>query len=132
MFLEISQNLQKNNCARANLSKEALAQVFSCEFSEISENTFSTERLWATACFCETFSFLSFYLYRKLVATLENAELPVRWKAEVTTIKRLFVLETGRKIFCPAFIKFFQPGRDRQDGINSVPTFCAWIIEVVI
>ena len=28
---------------------ETLAQVFSCEFSEISKNTFSTERLWTTA-----------------------------------------------------------------------------------
>ena len=40
MFLEISQNLIK---------KEILAQVFSCEFCEISKNTFFTEHLWATA-----------------------------------------------------------------------------------
>ena len=100
--------------------------MFSCEFSEISKNTFSTERLWATACFYETFSFLSFYLYRKLVATLENAELPVRWKAEVNTIKRLFVLEMGRKNFCSAFIKFFQLGRDRQDGMNSARGLLKW------
>ena len=31
------------------LKKEALAQVFSCEFYEISKNTFFTEQLWATA-----------------------------------------------------------------------------------
>ena len=31
------------------IKKEALAQVFSCEFFEISENTFSTEHLWTTA-----------------------------------------------------------------------------------
>ena len=29
--------------------KEALAQVFSCEFCEISKNTFFTEHLWETA-----------------------------------------------------------------------------------
>ena len=29
--------------------KETLAQVFSCEFSEISKNTFFTEHLWVTA-----------------------------------------------------------------------------------
>ena len=29
--------------------KETLAQVFSCEFSEISKNTFFTEHIWATA-----------------------------------------------------------------------------------
>ena len=32
------------------IKKETLAQVFSCEFSEISKNTFSTEHLWTTAC----------------------------------------------------------------------------------
>ena len=31
------------------IKKETLAQVFSCEFCEISENTFLTEHLWATA-----------------------------------------------------------------------------------
>ena len=31
------------------IKKETLAQVFSCEFSEISKNTFFVEHLWATA-----------------------------------------------------------------------------------
>ena len=31
------------------VKKETLAQVFSCEFCEISKNTFSTENLWTTA-----------------------------------------------------------------------------------
>ena len=31
------------------IKKETLAQVFSCEFCEISKNTFFTEPLWATA-----------------------------------------------------------------------------------
>ena len=51
-FLEISQNVQKNTCARVSflmklqtspcrfIKKETLAQVFSCEFCEISKNTF--------------------------------------------------------------------------------------------
>ena len=34
MFLEISQNSQENTCAKA------LAQMFSCEFCEISKNIF--------------------------------------------------------------------------------------------
>ena len=33
----------------ATLLKEALAQVFSSEFCEISRNTFFTEHLWTTA-----------------------------------------------------------------------------------
>ena len=59
-FLEISQNSQENICARASfliefqvglelLKKEALAQVFSCEFCQISKNPFFTEHLCATA-----------------------------------------------------------------------------------
>ena len=32
-----------------SIKKETLAQVFSCEFCEISKNTFFTEHLWATA-----------------------------------------------------------------------------------
>ena len=31
------------------ITKETLAQLFSCEFYEISKNTFFTEHLWATA-----------------------------------------------------------------------------------
>ena len=31
------------------IKNEVLAQVFSCEFCEISKNTFSTEYLWTTA-----------------------------------------------------------------------------------
>ena len=54
MFSEISQNLQENTCARVFflvnfIKKETLAQVFSCEFCEISKSTFFTEHLWTTA-----------------------------------------------------------------------------------
>ena len=60
VFLEISQNSQENTCARVSfliklqeacnfIKKEALAQVFSCEFCEISENTFFIEHLWTAA-----------------------------------------------------------------------------------
>ena len=53
MFLRISQNLQENTCARASfliklqafIKKETLAQVFSCEFCDISKNIFLTEHL---------------------------------------------------------------------------------------
>ena len=50
IFLEISKNSQENTCARASfliksqacsfIKKDALAQVFSCEFYEIFKNTF--------------------------------------------------------------------------------------------
>ena len=53
VLLEISQNSQGNTCARIfflinlqaeacnYIKKETLAQVFSCEFCEVSKNTFS-------------------------------------------------------------------------------------------
>ena len=54
MFVEISQNLQENTCARVSfLNKVAglrpLAQVFSCEFCEIFKNTFFIEHVRTTA-----------------------------------------------------------------------------------
>ena len=55
VFLEISQNSQENTCVKVSflinlktflkacnfIKKETLAQVFSCEFCEISKSTFS-------------------------------------------------------------------------------------------
>ena len=43
MFLEISQHSQENTCARVSFLiklQAALQAVFSCEFCEISKNTF--------------------------------------------------------------------------------------------
>ena len=59
VFLESSRNSQENSCPRASfliklhvacnfIKKEALAQVFSCEFCEIFKNTFFTEHLRTT------------------------------------------------------------------------------------
>ena len=72
VFLEISENLQENTCATASfliklqalffnkvvglrpeacnfIKKETLGNVFSCEFCEITKNTFFTEHLWTAA-----------------------------------------------------------------------------------
>ena len=61
LFLKISQNSQKNTCARVSFliklqaselqlyKKEALALVFSWEFFEIFKNTFFTEHLRTAA-----------------------------------------------------------------------------------
>ena len=53
VFLEISQNLQENTSARVSffIKKETLAQVFSWEFCENSNNTFFTEHPMVTASF---------------------------------------------------------------------------------
>ena len=39
----------KHLCQSLFIKKETLAHVFSCEFCEISKNTFYKEHLWATA-----------------------------------------------------------------------------------
>ena len=58
VFLEILQNSQENTCTRVSfliklqanfIKKETLAQVFPCEFCEISQSTFFAEHLLATA-----------------------------------------------------------------------------------
>ena len=66
VFLEISQNSQENSCVRVSflinlqaspsnfIKKETLAQVFSCEFCEISKNNFFY-RTPLSDCFCECF-----------------------------------------------------------------------------
>ena len=62
VFLEISQNSQENACTRVSfliklpqtcnfIKKGTLPQVFSCEFCEISKNTFSY-RTPLDDCFC--------------------------------------------------------------------------------
>ena len=49
MFLKVLQNWQENTCVRVSAcnfsKKETLAQVFSCEFYEISKSTFSYKTL---------------------------------------------------------------------------------------
>ena len=61
VFLKFLQNSQENTCARVSfltmlqvsaykfIKKEILAQVFFCEFCEISKNTFFAKHLRATA-----------------------------------------------------------------------------------
>ena len=57
LLLKVLQNSRENTCAKASflikmlaeawnfIKKEALAQVFSCEFCEIFRNTYFTEHL---------------------------------------------------------------------------------------
>ena len=52
VFWKHAANLQENILLKHFIKKETLAQVFSCEFSEISENTFSyrTPPVAASTC----------------------------------------------------------------------------------
>ena len=50
VFLKIPQNSQETRPQTSNfIKKETLTQVFSCEFCQISKNTFFTEHLRATS-----------------------------------------------------------------------------------
>ena len=78
VFLEISQNSQENTCARGSFliklqasghvtKKESLAQALSCEFCEISKNTFPTEHTRITAFVT---LLLLFFLWRSVAIAL--------------------------------------------------------------
>ena len=82
VFLErCSQNSQENTCVRDSIltkgcKRETTAQVFSCEFCEISKNTFFTEPLQKTT---SDFNFsLQFYL--------NGALQTVFWKPPMNTL----------------------------------------------
>ena len=89
VFLEVSQNLQENTCARVSfliklpeacnfIKKETMAQVFSCEFYKISKNTFFTEHLrWLLLSFVLIFLFL----------TLRNADAKRRKSHSMSWMK---------------------------------------------
>ena len=48
------------------LKKETLAQVFSCEFCQISKNSFFTEHLWATASkICLFINYIQVYFFKR-------------------------------------------------------------------
>ena len=54
------------------IKKETLAQVFSCEFCEISKYTFSKEHLWAAA-FVRCFNTLKYSTFpRKNLSKIKN------------------------------------------------------------
>ena len=94
VFLEISQNSKENTCATVSfliklqacnfIKKDTLAQVFSCEFCEISQNTFFTEHLWTTASEYNGWSILWRPVIRagigkwKFVCELKKAQFKIR------------------------------------------------------
>ena len=78
VFLEISQNSQENTCARASTCNfvkiVTLAQVFSCEFCNISKNTFFYRTVLESA------STLTFQWLLILPLTIDRL-----WSASFTT-----------------------------------------------
>ena len=58
--------------------KEPLAQVFSCEFCEISKNTFLTEHVWTTA---SNLLWLNFAPNLKVIKTFVSSRVAKQVKA---------------------------------------------------
>ena len=83
LFLEISQNSQENTFVRVSfliklqatvcnfIKNKTLAQVFFCEFCEISNNTFFTEHLWLLLYWYMT----DYMLFERLKNTFKNCSL---------------------------------------------------------
>ena len=84
IFLEISQNSQENTCARFSfliksqgsacnfIKKEALGQMFSCKYCEISKITFLTEHLRASAFVLNVLTKATFSLAISQTASIVN------------------------------------------------------------
>ena len=72
MFLEISQNLQENTCPKVSflIKLQAEAEVFSCEFYEISENSFSYRTPPVAASVFGRSGFIEARFYARLVSKL--------------------------------------------------------------
>ena len=68
--------------------KETLAQVFSCEFCEISETTFSTEHLWKTNNFKISFTLLTSQLAMLFPLTSASQSFEIHY-LEIDFIARL-------------------------------------------
>ena len=68
MFLGLPGKITFKMLFQTNLfKKETLAQVFSCEFCEISKNTFFTEHIGATAPVFMSLCLLSVTLFYKII-----------------------------------------------------------------
>ena len=85
----------------AGLKPEALAQVFFCEFWEISQNTFFTEHVWATAS--------KKFWYGHDLRTCTRVRLKIFY--HITTIKEKTFLRYLKNFHkdCAERIKYFQP-----------------------
>ena len=109
VFFEISQNSQENTCARVScwirlqalglqlIKEEALAQVFSCEFCDISKNTLFTEHLWATA---SSFIFSIKFKAEKFFCTFVScANQTSFWGAKKNKLK-VYISQKDNKLAC--------------------------------
>ena len=91
------------------LKKESLTQVFTCEFCEISKNTFFTELLWATASEQK-------YLNSKIESTIP--------KTKETPLEALMQPNTTKIQIIP-FITLYDPNNLRLFPIIKQTVQCS-------
>ena len=83
VFFEISQNSQENTCTRDSFLIKSLAQMFSCEFCGISNNTFS----YRTPLVAASEHSFGMFLINKKIAFTEK-----RCRVKFSSIKKHLLL----------------------------------------
>ena len=83
VFLQISQNSQEITCTRVYFLIKSLAQVFSCEFCGISQNTFS----YRTPLVAASEHSLRMFLINKKIVFTEK-----RYRVKFSSIKKHLLL----------------------------------------
>ena len=106
-YIKISSTELKITAEAYNFIKEeTLTQVFSCEFCEISKNTFFTEHLWATAYNYTCYNYPIKKLFAKPLFVCKQF-----WgflnKANVKVLNFFRKTSTKRKIFTNSFLPGF-------------------------
>ena len=77
------------------IKKGTLTQVFSCEFCEISKNTFFTEHIWATASEKSSYS----HYNNNIELTAVNSVLNRRWYLQPATLLKATLLHGSFSLF---------------------------------
>ena len=99
------------------IKKETLAQVFSCEFCEISKNTFFTEHVWATASIKSVCMSVMLHIQRNFV--LESA----KYSKTIFLLYRSFI----RKVSGQSPSSKIAPGPGQDWGLGqSQGQFQGW------
>ena len=122
--------LIKSRPEACNFSKkETLAQVFSCEFCEISKNTFFTEHLWATASeYAEISGSLNFPLELSTLPGAKFFKIPQQTsnfsRSSTPSFDKLIVarLQINRKMKIVKFLRLiFHSSRVSMNFVSQVP-----------
>ena len=83
------------------IQKETLAQVFSCEFSEISKNIFFTEHLWTTAAIIT-------WIFTDICIVIVSTKFVAQRRQSIQKHRIIWHLETCQICKTKLFVKIFK------------------------